>query len=251
MQMQSKKSSQGFGVIEILVVVVVLAILGAGAYLYFQQAQSNKTSDGLTNQEKAEIQAACKLEVKDDLLCSVFANWGEDSEEPVTITTTVTSEGQTSTSVMKTEGENSHTTSSYGGEAYESILLDDVMYTKMDGVWYKQAVSSEAEASSTVPDSAEPDQVTDEIISKDEVDKVEYKKLGNEECGDETCVKYQISTKDAPEDKTYLWIDPNKNRIMRMQSQSDSSTFDLVYEYGPVTITAPADAKDYSEMFSM
>ena len=152
---------------------------------------------------------------------------------------------------MKMDGKNSHTVSEMDGDSYESILLDHMMYTKINGVWYKQTVESESEASSAVPDVAEPDQIADEVVDKERADKVEYKRLGTEKCGDVTCVKYQVNDEEKPEELSYFWIDPNNARIMRMQSQIDGDTFDMVYLYGSVTISAPADAKDYSEMFSM
>lgn len=250
MNSKSIQTSKGFGVVEILVVIVVFALIGGGVYLYLQQAKDSSNSN-LTNQEQAEIKAACKLEIKDDLLCTVFSNWGADNEEPVTITTTATGEGATTTSTMKMDGKNYHTTSVMEGTSYESIVLGDTMYSKLDGVWYKQVVSSKAEASATTPDVAEPDQITNEVIDEEKINQVEYKKLGTEKCGNITCLKYQINDKESPQEISFLWIDPNKARIMRMQNQSDGTSFDMVYKYGSVEITAPADAKDYSEMFSM
>lgn len=252
MRVKYLSSTKGFGIIELLVVVVVLAIIGAGGYLYFQQTQSEDADSSLTTQEKAELKAACKLEIDDDLLCSVFTNWGAMSNEPVTHTTTmVDAAGNKNTMVVKSDGDDYHSTMEFDGQAMESIQLANVQYTKMDGVWYKHEMSEKTEVPTELEEEDPSDQL-DEVFSEEKADKVTYKRLGNEACGDTTCVKYELTYSDDSSATNYFWIEPKSQRIMRAQlKEEDGSSFDMVYKYGAVTITAPVDAKDYSEMFSM
>ena len=115
-------SSKGFGIIEIIVAVVVLAIIGGGVYLYVQNQSDN--GSGIFNQERKALEASCRVEIDDDLLCKVFSNWGSNlSTEPYTVTTTTKGgTGEPVNMVFKSHGENSHSISTYGGQTKNRLI---------------------------------------------------------------------------------------------------------------------------------
>jgi prepilin-type N-terminal cleavage/methylation domain-containing protein len=241
------KSAQGFGIIEIIVAVVVIGMLAGGVYIYLQ-GKTETSDSGLTKQEQKALEAGCKVEIDDELLCKAFTAWGAHSAESYIATTTTSSDEGENVMVLKSKGENYHSSMEFNGQTMESIKVGDDVYMKLDGQWYRQDPAEPAADSLTGPESDNPTKEVDDIFAEEKVSKTEYKKLGNEKCGGVDCVKYEIYDKDDSQSKQYLWIDPKKARVMRLQSTSaDGGSYDMVYEYTSVTITAPANAKSMSE----
>lgn len=250
MYLPGYKSSRGFGVIEIVVAVVIIGLIAAGAMVYLQSQKSDEDAHaGHSSAEHKEMMEHCEAEIDDELLCKTFSSWVSTSSEPYTLTSN-SGVGTDNESFMtlKSHGDNSHSIMEFDGQTMESMTVDGVSYMKMDGQWYRQ---DPVEGDDHHMDGMDED-LTDEVDSlfeEEKAAKTEYNRLGTEACGDATCVKYEIYTTDEPDDKYTIWVDEDKARVMRMQmSDGEGGIVDMMYTYGPVDITAPADAKDMSEM---
>ena len=232
------KSSKGFGFIEIIVALVIIGMVAGGVYIYYQSQAENNDS-GVTSQEQKALVEECKVEIDDELLCQAFTVWGSIASVPYTMTMSAgTDEADI---VYKVDGDNYHSVMRYEDRTLEAMKVGQTSYSKVGGIWY---IDDEPEE-----DSSSFSEGVDKFFDKEMADRTEYKKLGQEACGDATCTKYEIATADDPEGKALMWIDEKKARLMKMQvTDTDGSKMIMEYEYGPVTITPPAEAKPMSEM---
>lgn len=126
----------------ILAVVVVLALGGVGYFVY------TKNKDGGTSTADKALQEAlknAKCEYEDKDLCKFFASY--KAQAYFTMNATSESEGETSTMILKTEGEDKSYMKLEGSTPYEVITIGDATYTKAaDGTWWKQTVKNETAA---------------------------------------------------------------------------------------------------------
>ncbi len=243
--------SSGFGLVEILVGVAVIAMLGVGGYIYYQSTQAKDSHSGLTKQEQADLKAACKVQIDDDLLCAVFTNWSAMSKDPVTYTvSSKTADGESSSMIVKSSGDDHHSVMTQDGQTMETIQVGNTYYNKINGVWYRYNTTTPTINPEQASD--HPSSDLDSIINEDDAADLAYKNLGEEACGAITCVKYELVDKSEPDALNVFWIDAKTQRVMKTEmTEGDGSSTTTVYEYGAVTITAPEGAKDYSEMMGM
>jgi hypothetical protein len=183
------------------------------------------------------------MKVYHDLtLCKFAVNNADLSNLAYTaVDNSVDSEGQTSQITIKNDGKgNTAIDGKTGNQTYDSITIGNTIYVNGNGSgWVKYT--------SNAPDVKNPADTLKTDFSSSKTPKakqIQYKNLGKEKCGQnnkDTCVKYQVlDPKTAG--TNYIWINTGTNRLVHWNNKSSDGTNDLTITYGPVTITAPANA---------
>jgi hypothetical protein len=123
----------------VLLFVVVLGVVGFAGYTVFVKSQDPATdSDKVVS--KAAIEAACKETDKN--ICKFMASWKAQSY--YTVTNKSTTDGATTESTYKTDGQKKFHISASGETPYEMIVADNATYTKAaNGTWWKQTAKQE------------------------------------------------------------------------------------------------------------
>ena len=228
---------RGIGhVLAILVLVVIVGLAGVG-WLVIQK-NKNKATTNTAAPALAEAVKNAKCGYDDKDLCKFFTSW--KAQKYYTLTSINESDGQKSTTVMKADGKK-YSMKVTGGTPYETITIDDALYTKAaDGTWWKQIIPK-----------ADADKYTDAGTKLEEptaaqatADTTAYKKLGKEKCGSFTCFKYQVIDPTDTGLTSYMWFDDDQYQLRRMQNTSASVTYDATYSYGKVSVSAPSPSKN-------
>ena len=240
--MENKK---GFTPILVVVLVVVAAAGVAGYMLMNKKGDSALPKVNIPG-VKTVLDSKCKF--NDAELCK-YVNKGlaqDMSKLNYTIKTASTdSEGNKSNSEMKMDnkGNSQIVSSEKEKETSNIIVMGNTTYMKdyTDGKWFKMENESE--------DNQEMGQMPDMESIKEEFQKeqenIEYKKIGKEACGTLNCFKYQIIDPNQTSSTQYIYFD-DREYVMRKMSSIDQSgyTYEMIFEYGPVTITAPSPVKE-------
>ena len=218
----------------ILAVVVVLALGGVGYFVY------TKNKDGKLTPEQKALQTAlqnAKCDYDDKDLCKFFTSY--KVQKYFTINTVSESDGETSTMLIKTEGEDKSHIKIEGETAYEIITIGNTTYTKAaDGTWWKQTSEDQdtSSQSDVVTDLDEPEST--------EAAQTQYKKIGKEACGKLTCFKYQVLDPDDTASTNYMWFDDEDYQMRRSLTESSDGKTDATYSYDKVSIKEPSPVKE-------
>lgn len=229
------KNQRGIAHIGIILAVVVLVVAGFVGWWVWKNNDDSSTLD--KSVRDAIKNAKCDYDDKD--LCKFFTGWkAQDSYE---FKATATQNGKESTTTVRTQGDDKFSMKLEGELAYEIIQIDNVLYTKAsDGTWWKQtlpATDANAYKEDSDVDFAEPD-------SGVAGQKISYKKIGKEKCGDLTCFKYQVVDPADAKTTTYIWFDDKDYQLRRMQTTSETMTYDATYSYNKVSISEPSPVKE-------
>lgn len=246
--LQVWRGNRGFGLVEVLVAVVVLAIIGAGVYVYVQN-QSSPTAQ--LNQEQKEAKEACSKAIDDELLCTSLAGWSSAAEEGMTFEMVGVYGGEEQTIVTKTKGDAMHSYSESASEGYEMIRSGSSTYMKVEDTWYVMPGQEGADETDDIA-SAMSSLVDDFSKMNDEDEKpFNYTRVGEEQCQDGPCVKYELTeAADSETHRTHLWVDKASARVVKMQQPgTNEHQWVATISYGNVTITPPTDAKAFPGMF--
>jgi hypothetical protein len=242
MPKRGRTSRRGFGLAAASIAVVVLAGLGAAYAIH--QRNENRAAAARTPEQKA-LHAALKnasCEYDDADLCKFFASQNQNAAHTITIVNTQQNGSSTST-LVETESPTRTHFSVRGTIPYETIMLDQVLYTRVDNkLWWKQALPADAheKLTDTPGHFAQPTSVN----SDDEV-RISYKKLGQEPCGNLTCFKYELNDSSAPENsRELLWFDTGEYRVRRTLSTTTVSSSDAAFSYQAVAVKAPTKARE-------
>ena len=240
--MENKK---GFAPI-LVVVLVVVAIAGVAGYMFM----SNKGESVLPKVNipgvKTVLDSKCKF--NDAELCKYVnkAMTQDMSKLNYTIKTASTDpEGNISNSEMKMDnkGNSQIVSSDKEKETSNIIVMGNITYMKdyTDGKWFKMENESE--------DNQEMGEMPNMESMKEEFEKqqenIEYKKIGKEACGTLNCFKYQIIDPTLTDSVQYIYFDDREYLMRKMSTQDQSGyTYEMIFEYGPVTITTPSPVKE-------
>lgn len=224
---QHRSNQSGIGQLGVIIIVAVILIAGIVGWWIFSK---NKDA-GIP----ATLKSA-KCDYSDKALCAFFA--AQKTNQPYTMTITTKQNGQTTKTVFAAESAQKTHTTITGSTSYETIVIDNTLYTKAaDGTWWQQTLATPEldKYNQARPKLPEPTGKTP---------KVTYKKLGTEACGDLTCLKYEKLDPSAPSDvKQHLWFDTKDYKLRRTQTVTKVSTADASFDYTKITVTAPANAK--------
>ena len=240
--MENKK---GFAPI-LVVALVVVVIAGVAGYIFM----SNKGESALPKVNipgvKTALNSKCKF--NDAELCK-YINKGmaqDMSKLNYTIKTTSTDpEGKISNGEMKMDnkGNSQIVSSEKGKETSNIIVMGNITYMKdfTDNKWFK--MENESEDGQEMGDMPNMESIKEEFEKQQE--NIEYKKIGKEACGTLTCFKYQIIDPTLTDTTQYIYFD-DREYLMRKMSTKDQSgySYEMIFEYGPVTITAPSPVKE-------
>ena len=240
--MENKK---GFAPI-LVVALVVVVIAGVAGYIFM----SNKGGSALPKVNipgvKTALDSKCKF--NDAELCK-YINKGmaqDMSKLNYTIkTTNIDPEGKISNGEMKMDnkGNSQIVSSEKGKETSNIIVMGNITYMKdfTDNKWFK--MENESEDGQEMGDMPNMESIKEEFEKQQE--NIEYKKIGKEACGTLTCFKYQIIDPTLTDTTQYIYFD-DREYLMRKMSTKDQSgySYEMIFEYGPVTITAPSPVKE-------
>lgn len=234
------KDQRGFGHLGIILALVVIVAL-AGVGWFVVQKASKKEPAPTTNSVNKEVQNAvqnAKCEYDDKDLCKFFTGW--KAQKYYTLTSVTETDGQKTTTTLKSEGDDKSSMKVDGATPYETISIGKALYTKAaDGTWWKQTLEEgqvDQYTSNTGTELEEP--------TAEEADKTVYKKIGKEACGSYTCFKYQVLDAADPETKSYIWFDDDEYQLRRMMNTGGGSSFTATYDYDKVTIKTPTPVRE-------
>jgi len=240
--MENKK---GFAPI-LVVALVVVVIAGVAGYIFM----SNKGGSALPKVNipgvKTALDSKCKF--NDAELCK-YINKGmaqDMSKLNYTIKTASTdSEGKKSNSEMKMDnkGNTQIVSSEKGKETSNIIVMGNITYMKdfTDNKWFK--MENESEDGQEMGDMPNMESIKEEFEKQQE--NIEYKKIGKEACGTLTCFKYQIIDPTLTDTTQYIYFDDREYLMRKMKTEDQSGySYEMIFEYGPVTITAPSPVKE-------
>lgn len=227
-------------VVELVLVVVVLAAVGYGFYVYHmhQAAKPLATIDdsaaaGKSSGPSVAADASCVATYHDANLCHFAGNSTDFNKTAYKATVTETQSGQTSSIVLENDGKgNTSLSGSSGGSQINTIELAGVTYVESGSTWIKYPASSGASATSN-PTSSMNIGVGASGIT--------YKEVDTEACGSLTCFKYQVTDSASPGATQFAWFD-NKSYLLREWKYTDGSgnSTDMNIAYQAITISAPS-----------
>jgi prepilin-type N-terminal cleavage/methylation domain-containing protein len=237
-------SVKGFTIVEIVVAVVILAVIGGGAYLYFAR-QGMVPTPPLPGLKSVVLNPNC--DYKDPDLCKFMNNFTEQRYYTVTATST-DNKGTKSLSTFKMDGNDKTSMSMSDGqkEAYAFISIGNTTYTKdlTDNQWWKQMIESSKDSDDDWKFDLGDDNLNDNKVD----DTTTYKKIGKEGCEKQTCFKYQSIEKSDPDTINYLWFDDREYQLRKTETKTkDGSTHLATYSYDKVTIAEPSPIKELKD----
>ncbi len=242
--MTSKSTGRGFANALILILAVVVALGGAGYYVFSKQ--KNLTTE-TSQASRDELEAACKKELADEIFCKFASNWSLD-EDYQSIMTSSDTDGIVITTFENQGQDRSKVTSSKNGvEVSAFISIGNTAYVKDlgDNSWFKY--SSDAPISEDLGEGLNFDFTS----VGEENDPTQYTQIGKDACGLLTCFKYEITDPNDPSAGTTIWFDDADYKLRRMLSATTDATTELSFSYGGVSIEEPTpikEARDYEDM---
>lgn len=231
------------GIAHIAIIALVVVVVGAVGFAGWRVTQKDKdgSASNSTSKEIAkEVAAECKKEIDDKDLCKFFTSWGNTKK--FAITSTDTSEGTTTKSIMKIDGENTYMKLE-GEMAYEVITMGNTTYTKSGDVWWKQT----AKTPDTDTPAVNSEDFKFEEPSKDtpEAQQTKYEKQGKEACGSLTCFKYKVVDPTNTDTTEYIWFDDKDYLSRKTRTEDkDGSVSEQIYEYNDISVSEPSPVKE-------
>lgn len=240
MNLYARQRQQGIAHIGMIIgVVIFIAVVGLIAWRVWD-AQKNRSSSSDAAIQQALANVNCEGQDKD--ICKFYASWKASSSYKVSSINTYGGQTTSSTFESADSGKRYHMVTAVNGKPYETINIDNALYTKAaDGTWWKQTITvgKESDYKSddysydfTDPETTEPEQ------------KTTYKLLGKESCGKLTCFKYQVVNTGSTETTEYIWFDDRDYQLRRMRTESKDGNSDQTFSYDKVTINVPSPVKE-------
>lgn len=233
---QASRSTPGFTIIEIVVVVAVIGIIAAAGYIFM----ASRSGSSLTN-PLASVTLNSKCEYNDPDLCKFLNNWKEQKNYSIS-STSDSAEEKDVVSVFEIEGaDKSHILIKQGDtESYNVITIADTTYTKdnSDSKWWKQV---KPKTDVTEDYSVDFD---DNPTDNSDADKTTYTKKEKAACGDRMCFVYETMTGTDHEGMELIYFDDKEYILRQTVSEHENITTTSVFTYGKVKIAAPSPTKD-------
>lgn len=232
------------GLAHVALVLVLVVVLGAVGFAGYKVVSKNKAGDTSDNSAvtKAAIEAACKETDKN--ICKFMSSW--KTNKYYTVVSKTTTDGKTTESTYKTEGDKKFHVIATGDTPYEMIVIDKDTYTKApNGTWWKQTTKPEEKTPGPADKFDFGTDVDDSNTPDEPEDKTTYKNLGTEACGKLTCHKYEIVSSATPDDKEFIWFDTKDYQLRRTLSQyKDGTVSESTYSYDKISIKVPSPVKE-------
>ncbi len=221
-----------------LIIIIAVLVLGGGGY--FAYAKISGGSLKIPGLSSSKFNSNCKYNDPD--LCKFINNWKEVKN--LTMTSTDTTGGKTTTAVFKMEGEdNSQIILSEGGkETYNTVILGKTTYTKdyTDNKWFKYTPTA-----TNTNISSEESRIDFDTKADSAEDKTTYKKIGKEACGSLTCFKYQVIDPAITDSTEYIYFDSKEYLLRKTRSEANNGNIsEATYDYTKFTLPEPSPTKE-------
>lgn len=153
-------------------------------------------------------------------------------------TSTVEASGKTIVSTIAYDGKQNYQYSAdQGGQSVSTIVTKKAVYVQVDDQWYKYAANY---SSGFNPADYKYDASTLDAWKASS----DYK--GQGDCPAGTCDIWEVSTgAEGQQATSTVYLDTSTNRISKLVSETGSGNFTIEYNYKPVTITVPKNAKTF------
>ncbi|MCX6732562.1 MAG: hypothetical protein NTV98_03410 [Candidatus Roizmanbacteria bacterium] len=224
-------------------VIGILLVLGVGGFIFFQQKSSPPVSPEIKKAQQ-EVMANCKY---DPDFCKYAANGIVAMSGGYTMTSESTYSGKKSKMVMKADGKGNMESTSFtdGKEEGSFITLNKTTYMKSPGdKEWTEFPPSKDETGKPTTNLFDFESLKKELgdVTKEVADTLVVKKVGTEACGKLRCTVFEMTEK-VTNSTTKIWVDTQEYRARKMETSSKVGVSTMTFEYGPVTITAPAPVK--------
>ena len=235
---QQHKESGAAHIAAIAIIIVIAGAGFAGWWVWHKNQDKNKVVNS-AQQAVADALKNAKCTYSDADLCKAFESMKLHESYALT-STSKESDGTTSTSVIEVDGANKSHIKISGATSYETIFINDTLYTKAGDTWYKQTVpQSDASKYKDSTTSSLPQPAASSTDTT--ADTAVYTKVGKEACGNLTCFHYKVTETDGT--VTNIWFDDQDYQIRRIQTEGDTP-FDATFTYDNVKVSAPSPVKD-------
>ena len=206
---------------KILMILVTIAVVGAGAFFVVQQSDSD------SNDSKTE-----STEPANDITPTEFA---PVSTEGLSFVATMkgTGEGSQIDGSFESDGKgNVYFKGALGGETVEYYILSDGTYIVCQG-----------ETCFKTPNSADGPSLDDIAINESSINEIKSSATfsGIESCESGSCEVW-TSNEDGTDAKVY--IDRSTKRVTKVSGTEAGDEFSITYDYKDVTITAPENVQE-------
>lgn len=222
----------GVRIILVLSAIGVVLLMGASGWLLwsnFGESTDNVSLDSASQ----KVDEKCEEKADKDI-CKFLASLKQNTDYRIT---SIMNNG--AKSVFEIDGENTHMKSE-GEYAYEVITIGKIVYTKAGDTWYKSIDDRYAGPAQVGTMNFDASTATID----DATSKMTYKLISKEACGNLQCFKYQIIDSDVPESINYIWFDDKEYKARRALSEYTDGKYEATYEYGSITVKAPAPVKE-------
>jgi len=237
--METQKKSP---IVPVLVGAVILILIGAG--IYFLRTPRQASLSPAMQIAKQQVLKDCKYDAD---FCKYAANGMAAMTGGVTMTSESTYNGKTSKMIMRTDGKNNTTSTTYTDNKEEGsfISLNGTTYMKgpNETVWTEfppAKTDSTGQTQKGFDFESFKKEITESV--KDTANTLEVKRVGTKPCGFLTCILFEMKEKTL-NSTTVVWVDTKEYLARKMEMNTKEGSSTMTFEYGAVTITKPAPVK--------
>jgi|GEM_PF-3268653 hypothetical protein len=216
---------------SLIAIIIIILVIAGGAFTYLAM---NNDEEPSSSQENSSEQAS-----NDETAAPTFTP--ENTVEASYLATiSGTSDGDDINGTLESDGDGSlRFNITTNGETSELIITNEGTFscTSSEGCFRFSTNDGE---STSLQSAFNPERFTyDEEAFQELQELASYQ--GQQVCNVGRCDVWVYS--DGGSDAT-IFIDPSSNRVARIESTEDTSTFVIEYDYQDVTITAPEDYEE-------
>lgn len=237
-------------VLIVVIVVAVLAVAGAGYFLFGKSGSplGSKIGSKGSSMMMQKVTEDDFAYVEDELLRKHFA--AQANASGFKVETQSSGMSGTATSWYVLEGDSFKYRMQQAGDGMQSdmIMISDTTYIKdfTDNKWWKQKSEPTAE------DDQVASQIEEYTIDPEEEQtqyaQMQYKNLGEETCGDLTCHKYEETDPNTSDSgiRTF-WFDTEDYLLRKEVAEYGEFSSTNLYSYDDISVDEPSPTKDVPE----
>jgi hypothetical protein len=236
------KDSRGFA--PLLIVLLIVALVGAGGFAYWRISSynDNKDTKGKTSSadktagtNTATLSKECVAQTGDENICHLGAI-ADLSNYASEVHMTMGEGEEANSSVIKFDGKGNHFIDA--GQGVQGMSIGGHYYANMDGTWYDTGSDPSQSPKASVPS-----------MGFATTAGIKYENLGKEPCGKDTCFHYKL-TGGAVGDGVVTTLFGDKDYLPRTIDSTGGliGKLSMTIEYKDITLTAPEGAKPISSL---
>lgn len=234
--MSSAKKQRRLTKSTIISLTILLAIVLSVAGAFIWRAYTNRSVKPAQNNTATSERESCeKLYDKD--VCTFIFTWKSLSRFR-----TISEAGGNKT-VYEMDGDKAHIVM-LGKTNYESMIVGQSMYAKSGDIWYRQVnKNAKSDAAARMKNSSLSFDFTKDYKGHPPFT---FKSMGKEKCGDMNCFKYEATATADKDVKQTIWFNDKDYKPFRTFIQTKEDSFETMFEYDNIAITAPTQYKEFS-----